>query len=224
MLFLISVLFCTQFATARGRPITKGACRPDQVTLWVKKNGTVTTSCFGCIECPDQYEPTIPCGSKVYFGKPSLACVICGNGTYSDSYDTGQCKPCSTCSATQNILRMCTKQRNTECECKPDHYWSEHVQDCIPCSWCCGDSKDDVMQDCVKQGMKTQKHCRPRLDCFPPKSTITTKSHLVKTSTITPALKSAPSSPAKTNENTSWKTAVSFTKLMDQPQQSQYVF
>ena len=87
----------------------------------------------------------------------------CREGTYSDSYDKGQCKPCALCSARRTVARNCSATKNTRCgSCSHGYYKSEFVFDCLPCSICCWDGKDQFESQCKAQGLPRHRQCKPR--------------------------------------------------------------
>lgn len=107
-------------------------------------------------------EPSIPCGTVAKYGT-HLHCVACKEGTFSDTYDKGQCKPCTVCSTGRTVARNCSGTKNTQCgPCSHGYYESEVVFDCLPCSVCCWDGKDQFENQCKAQGLPRHRHCKPR--------------------------------------------------------------
>ena len=107
-------------------------------------------------------EPSIPCGTVAKYGT-HLHCVTCKEGTFSDTYDKGQCKPCTVCSTGRTVERNCSGTKNTQCgPCSHGYYDSKVVFDCLPCSVCCWDGKDQIANQCKAQGLPRQRHCKPR--------------------------------------------------------------
>lgn len=89
--------------------------------------------------------------------------MACRAGTYSDTYDKGQCKPCSLCSTGRTVARNCSATKNTRCgSCSHGFYKSEFVFDCLPCSICCRDGKDRLESQCKFQGLPRHRQCTPR--------------------------------------------------------------
>ena len=107
-------------------------------------------------------EPSIPCGTVAKYGT-HLHCVACKEGTFSDTYDKGQCKPCTVCSTGRTVARNCSGSKNTQCgPCGHGYYESEVVFDCLPCSVCCWDGRDQFENQCKAQGLPKHRHCKPR--------------------------------------------------------------
>ena len=136
-------------------------CKVDEIT-WRSRTAAQNDTCLACIDCPDGTEPSIACGTVAKYGT-HLHCVACREGTYSDSYDKGQCKPCSLCSAGRSVARNCSATKNTRCgSCSHGYYKSDFVFDCLPCSGCCWDGKDQLESQCKAQGLPRHRHCKPR--------------------------------------------------------------
>ena len=107
-------------------------------------------------------EPSIPCGTVAKYGT-HLHCVACKEGTFSDTYDKGQCKPCTVCLTGRMVARNCSATKNTQCgSCSYGYYESEVVFDCLPCSVCCWDGRDQFESQCKTQGLPRHRHCKPR--------------------------------------------------------------
>lgn len=107
-------------------------------------------------------EPSIPCGTVAKYGT-HLHCVACRKGTYSDTYSKEQCKPCALCSVGRTVARNCSATKNTRCGiCSHGYYESEFVFDCLPCSICCWDDRDQIEGQCKAQGLPKHRHCKPR--------------------------------------------------------------
>ena len=63
------------------------------------------------------------------------------------------------------MARNCSASKNTACgDCRHGYYESKHVFDCLPCSICCGDEKDQIEEQCKAQGLPKHKLCQPRHD------------------------------------------------------------
>jgi hypothetical protein len=105
-----------------------------------------------------------------------IECKICASGVnFSSSYDYEQCQSCGICSKDQ-VTKPCTTERNTICEKKcvsKENYYEKSSDDCKPCSWCCGDGEDVVIDECVQKGMPTHKRCtvHRKKKCTPPSTT-----------------------------------------------------
>lgn len=107
-------------------------------------------------------EPSIPCGTVAKYGT-HLHCVACREGTYSDTYSKEQCKPCALCSVGRTVARNCSATKNTRCgSCSHGYYESEFVFDCLLCSICCWDGRDQLEGQCKAQGLPRHRHCKPR--------------------------------------------------------------
>ena len=107
-------------------------------------------------------EPSIPCGTVAKYGT-HLHCVACKEGTYSDTYGNGQCKPCSVCLVGRIVARNCSATKNTRCgSCSYGYYENKVVFDCLPCSVCCWDERDQFESQCKAQGLPRHRHCKPR--------------------------------------------------------------
>lgn len=136
-------------------------CKDNEVT-WRSNTAEQNDTCLSCIDCPDGMEPSIPCGTVAKYGT-HLHCVACREGTYSDTYSKQQCKPCSLCSLGRTVARNCSATKNTRCgSCSHGYYKSEVVFDCLPCSICCWDGRDQVESQCKAQGLPRHRHCKPR--------------------------------------------------------------
>lgn len=117
---------------------------------------------MACIDCPDGMEPSIPCGTVAKYGT-HLHCVECKEGTFSDAYGEGQCKPCSVCSVGRTVAQNCSAAKNTRCgSCSYGYYESKVVFDCLPCSLCCWDGRDQFESQCEAQGLPRHLRCKPR--------------------------------------------------------------
>ena len=140
-------------------------CKGDEITWRSDKPGKKNT-CIPCIDCPDGTEPSIPCGGTAKYGT-HLHCEACRQGTYSDNYGKGPCKPCSLCSVGRTATRNCSATKNAQCgSCKYGYYQKVVIMNllfyCLPCSVCCGDGKDKVEKQCTDQGLPSQQHCKLR--------------------------------------------------------------
>ena len=129
---------------------------------WRSNNEAQNDTCLACIDCPDGMEPSIPCGTVAKYGT-HLHCVECKEGTFSNTYDKGQCKQCTVCSTGRTVARNCSTTKNTQCgSCSHGYYKSEVVFDCLPCSVCCWDGRDQLEGQCKAQGLPRHRHCKPR--------------------------------------------------------------
>ena len=140
-------------------------CKGDEIT-WRSDKPEKKNTCIPCIDCPDGTEPSIPCGGTAKYGT-HLHCEACRQGTYSDNYGKGPCKPCSLCSVGRTVTRNCSATKNTQCgSCKYGYYQKvvtiNLLSHCLPCSVCCGDGKDKLEKQCTDQGLPSQRHCKLR--------------------------------------------------------------
>ena len=109
-------------------------------------------------------EPSIPCGTVAKYGT-HLHCVVCTEGTYSNSYGKEQCTPCSLCSMGRTVTRNCSVTKNTLCgPCSYGYYMNDVVLSCLRCSICCWDGKDQFESKCKAQGLPKHRQCKPRHD------------------------------------------------------------
>ncbi|XP_067889482.1 tumor necrosis factor receptor superfamily member 19L isoform X2 [Heterodontus francisci] len=93
--------------------------------------------CIPCLHCPPGQEPDKECG----YGKGfKVSCRSCRAATFSDTYDSGSCKPHTDCaSLRKTYVRQGTEIADAVCgHCFPGHYTiaegSPGVGKCLPCS------------------------------------------------------------------------------------------
>ena len=107
-------------------------------------------------------KPSISRGTVAKYGT-HLHCVVCKEGTYSNSYGKEQCTPCSLCSVGRTVTRNCSATKNTQCgPCSYGYYMNKVVLSCLPCSICCLDGKDQFERQCKAQGLPQHRQCKPR--------------------------------------------------------------
>ena len=169
-------------------------CKPEQIH-W---NTTVgkRPKCYDCPDCPPGTEPSIPCGTSVH-DRPDIHCVSCKLGkTFSDKYDTSQCKACTICSEGKAVKNSCNLTENTKCEneCGPGFYTVRLIFGCSPCAQCCGDGKDVLAAECANN----KKQCRVR-------------------HTPCTRVKTTPSKPTKRNYSTSKPTKRNYSTANTSP-------
>lgn len=102
----------------------------------------------------------------------SLECKPCLSGeTYSPSSDYNPCLPCAICSTHEKVIKNCTVFSNSNCSrsCSKGFYFNDVTGDCQPCSWCCHDDSDNVIEECKNSGMPVYKSCgvEQSLSCRP---------------------------------------------------------
>ena len=136
-------------------------CKPEQIH-W---NTTVgkRPKCFDCPDCPPGTEPSVPCGTSINDWR-DIHCVSCKLGkTYSDKYDTSQCKACTICSNGKAVKHNCTLATNTKCDskCGPGFYTVRLISGCLPCALCCGDRKDEFAAECANNKKKCKVRSTP---------------------------------------------------------------
>ena len=134
-------------------------CKTEQIH-WVATSGK-QYECLECPNCTTGLQPSVPCGSSVAYGTP-VHCISCQLGkTYSNKYGKEPCKACTVCSQGKAIKKNCTLFSNSECDDKCTHgFYSEPFTfSCFPCTQCCNDSKDEMVEECANYGKK----CKVRL-------------------------------------------------------------
>ena len=134
-------------------------CKTEQIH-WVATSGK-RYECLECPNCTTGSQPSVPCGSSVAYGTP-VHCISCQLGkTYSNKYGKEPCKACTVCSQGKAIKKNCTLFSNSECDDKCAHgFYSEPFTfSCFPCTQCCNDSKDEMVEECANYGKK----CKVRL-------------------------------------------------------------
>lgn len=204
------------------------------------KTESGTTKCRDCPLCPEGYEVTPTCGKEISHNA-SIGCVSCVEGkTFSDTRDVGACQICGICSEGQVIKHNCTQQSQIVCDNRcygKAIYFNEPTKDCQPCSQCCKDGHDTVIEECSEKGMVLEMQCSvyDKLRCQ--KSTAMTpetrdlKTQMVKTqddidnlSTMAPGQVrqsefdiSSRMAPTQVTVTTKQQTATGSTGKMDEP-------
>ena len=103
--------------------------------------------CVNCIKCSVGMEPSISCGAVVDYWSHQH-CIPCDVGTFSSTYGTEPCKPCSICDE-RSVTKICTKTSNTVCGlCTENYYFDPFVSTCLPCSRCCNSWNNDYPREC----------------------------------------------------------------------------
>ena len=125
-------------------------------------------SCIDCHPCPPGYGLSPQCGDYVKYGT-RIECKLCKLGmTYSTKHDIGSCRPCGICSDHQKVIANCTLESNLKCNdsCSIGFYYEEITDDCQACSWCCGDGRNTIQDQC--KDMPYYKQCDAiEMDCQP---------------------------------------------------------
>ena len=100
--------------------------------------------------------------------------MVCPEGTFSDELDSAPCHSCQMCAEHEIVTAPCTSHSNRVCNgtCEAGFFYSkkDSTHSCQKCAYCCFDGKDEVISECVNQGLNaSEKHCRPRQDkeCSP---------------------------------------------------------
>ena len=119
------------------------------------------------------------CGQSVTYPVKGIGCEACIDGkTFSDEYNSAPCSTCHSCAKHEIVAANCTRSSDTKCNgtCIPGYYYTNKPRhDCLRCSYCCYDGKDEIQQECIDQGLKTVKqYCSHRVDktCGPDPTTM----------------------------------------------------
>ena len=132
----------------------------DQQFSVLAESGTI--GCRDCPSCPEGYEVTPACGTEILHNA-SIGCVPCVAGkTFSDTLGVRACHTCGICSKGRVIKHNCTQQSQIVCgnRCTDkDMYFNGHTGDCQPCSQCCNDGSDMVIEECREKGMVLGMQC-----------------------------------------------------------------
>ena len=156
---IIKYLFSLQVIQLSNSQII---CNKNDYTV-VYSNGTFKR-CLSCGKCHEGYGLYPPCGSKL-FHPPMSECRSCKAQTFSSKYDSSSCKACHHCAEHEIKEAECTNKNDTACsgKCKQGYFMSKTVHNCLECSACCSDGKDEKIKECVSLGIKN-KECSPRPD------------------------------------------------------------
>ena len=134
-----------------------------------------------CDKCHPGFGLYPKCGSSVTHPVKVIRCVSCVNGkTFSNDYNSAPCISCHWCAKHEIVAASCTRSSDTKCNgtCIQGYYYTKKPRhDCLRCSYCCFDGKDEIQQECVNQGLNTVKqHCIHRMDktCGPNPTTLIT--------------------------------------------------
>ena len=101
--------------------------------------------------------------------QPTNSGIICGKNQYTIVNSTGTnsspCKACHQCAEHEIKEAECTNKSDTVCsgKCEQGYFMSKTVHNCLECSACCSDGKDEKIEECVGLGIKN-KECSPRPD------------------------------------------------------------
>ena len=149
-------------------------CKTEQIH-WTATPGK-RYKCLECPDCPAGSQPSVPCGSSVAYGTP-VHCISCQLGkTYSDKYGKEACKACTVCSEGKVVKKNCTLFSNSDCDDKCAHgfYSAPFIFSCFPCTQCCNDSKDEIVEECESYGKKCKVRSAPCTNPVPPMAFQTT--------------------------------------------------
>ncbi|XP_078381897.1 uncharacterized protein LOC144664622 [Oculina patagonica] len=136
---------------------------PNCSEQYIKTINAATGQCVECWRCPkcnDGTGSSVPCPSTVTVGT-KIHCVLCVKGAnFSDSSSTGQCQPCGVCSGKhEHVIQECTPESDVKCACDTGFYRNKTTNECLPCSFGPGWSKDDeIRSKCQKDEGETGKH------------------------------------------------------------------
>ncbi|XP_031562097.1 uncharacterized protein LOC116297914 [Actinia tenebrosa] len=159
--YLVS-LFLLTLVKASAKEI----CDKTKITVrW--PNGT--TMCLPCVECPRRWGSTYSCGDVVDAPlQTPIKCVKCKKRqTFSEARSSDACKKCTPCQPNHEIIKHCTRSADTKCGgCKKGYYKfrDPHLSTCEKCSPCCGDAKDERIEECARQGLPRNLQCSFRQD------------------------------------------------------------
>ena len=130
------------------------SCLFNQITFFNKSNSV----CVDCIKCSVGMEPSISCGAVVE-DLPWQGCKPCKVDTFSSTYGTEPCQPCSNC-GDKSVTKRCTKTSNTVCSpCKHNYYYDPFVFTCLPCSSCCSSWSNNYPREC---NLRKWRKCQAR--------------------------------------------------------------
>lgn len=168
-------------------------CRTDHYTVTWSNNSF--KDCLKCAKCHPGLGLYPKCGSSVTHPVKGIGCIPCVNGkTFSNDYNSAPCISCHGCAKHEIVAANCIQSSDTKCNgtCIRGYYYTKKPRhDCLRCSYCCFDGKDEIQQECVNQGLNTVKqHCSHRMDktCGPnPTTMITPETQLPAHSTPAPA-------------------------------------
>ena len=142
-------------------------CPTDHYTVTWSNNRF--KDCLKCDKCHPGFGLYPKCGSSVTYPVKGIGCVPCVNGkTFSNDYNSAPCISCHGCVKHEIVAASCTRSSDTKCNgtCIQGYYYTKKPRhDCLRCSYCCFDGKDEIQQECVNQGLNTVKqHCIHRMD------------------------------------------------------------
>jgi len=80
------------------------------------------------------------------------------------------------CSAGKVVKKNCTLFSNSDCDDKCAHgfYSAPFIFGCFPCTQCCNDSKDEIVEECESYGKKCKVRSAPCTNPVPPTAFQTT--------------------------------------------------
>ena len=104
---------------------------------------------------------SVPCNSTMQAGHTDIECLACVYGrSFSVHRGTTQCGNCSQCGEHVTVLEACNLEKDTVCgDCKAGFYRDPHTGVCLPCSTCCGDDGDAVVEKCKLDRQPSKMQC-----------------------------------------------------------------
>ncbi|EDO45713.1 predicted protein [Nematostella vectensis] len=158
MAFYVMQLWLLVFPTFLNFALCSNKCKWNE---YITKDIVGNEACVKCPNCAEGHGLMPECGSHISYGD-KFRCVPCTDGeTYSSSNDLTSCRPCSLCPH-KKVIQKCNATQNSICDtrnCEEGFYYDDITRDCQPCSWCCGDGKDDIKMSCKVKGQSSYKLC-----------------------------------------------------------------
>ncbi|KAM8886987.1 tumor necrosis factor receptor superfamily member 10B-like isoform 2-T2 [Spinachia spinachia] len=105
------------------------------------RDGLEYTSGVCCSTCPAGKRQASPCTRHGDEGK----CEECADGTFTEHANVlDQCFTCMQCRPDQKVVRLCTRTRDGECQCKAGHFCAPD-QACEVCKKCSSCKHDEAL-------------------------------------------------------------------------------
>ncbi|KAM8886984.1 tumor necrosis factor receptor superfamily member 10B-like isoform 1-T1 [Spinachia spinachia] len=105
------------------------------------RDGLEYTSGVCCSTCPAGKRQASPCTRHGDEGK----CEECADGTFTEHANVlDQCFTCMQCRPDQKVVRLCTRTRDGECQCKAGHFCAPD-QACELCKKCSSCKHDEAL-------------------------------------------------------------------------------